>query len=148
MRRVSSGQAHQLGKLPAARWMRFSPCPHTVNENFSVTRTVNNFLITKVDRNASGGDVDVGFEYMFTPNWTFWVEWGHIFLDHSSIHFAERIDNIHRDFDKVCSVSIGASGAQAPPSQRDIDGGGTRAHPIEPPERAASDSARDATPQD
>jgi hypothetical protein len=28
MRRVSSGQAHQLGKLPAAHWMRFSPCPH------------------------------------------------------------------------------------------------------------------------
>ena len=43
----------------------------------------------------------VGFEYMFAPNWTFWVEWDHIFLNHRTIDFVEFTDNINRDFDKV-----------------------------------------------
>ncbi len=77
----------------------------TVNERFSVNRSLDNFVIASADRNASGGDVGVGFEYMFAPNWTFWVEWDHIFLDHNSIEFldrtVDRFDNIHRDFDKV-----------------------------------------------
>ena len=38
---------------------------------------------------------------MFTPNWTFCVEWDHISLNHRSIDFAGFTDNIHRDFDKV-----------------------------------------------
>jgi outer membrane immunogenic protein len=77
----------------------------TVNERFSVNRTVDNFVIASADRNASGGDVGVGFEYMFAPNWTLWVEWDHIFLDHNSIEFldrtVDRFDNINRNFDKV-----------------------------------------------
>jgi outer membrane immunogenic protein len=50
--------------------------------------------------------VGVGFEWMFTPNWTISVEWDHMFLDHGSIEFTRtgvptRFDNISRDFDKV-----------------------------------------------
>ena len=75
----------------------------TVDERFSVTRT--NFVIASAGRNASGGDVGVGIEYMFAPNWTMWLEWDHIFLDHNSIEFldltVDRIDNINRNFDKV-----------------------------------------------
>jgi hypothetical protein len=37
---------------------------------------------------------------------------------------------------------------KAPPSPRGIDSGGTRAHPIESPEQATLDSARDVTPED
>jgi outer membrane immunogenic protein len=78
----------------------------SVNDKFSVTTTVTNITVATVDRNASGGDAGVGFEWMFTPNWTLWVEWDHIFLDHSSIEFTRtavptRFDNISRDFDKV-----------------------------------------------
>jgi outer membrane immunogenic protein len=78
----------------------------TVNDSFSVITTVTNVTLATVDRNASGGDVGVGFEWMFTPNWTFWVEWDRIFIDHSSIEFTRlggstRFDNISRDFDKV-----------------------------------------------
>jgi outer membrane immunogenic protein len=73
----------------------------SVNERFSVTTTATNVHVASLDRNANGGDVGVGFEYMFTPNWTFFVEWDHIFLDHTSIEFRDRFDNIHRDFDKV-----------------------------------------------
>jgi outer membrane immunogenic protein len=76
------------------------------NDEFSVTTTATNTTIATVNKNANGGDVGVGFEWMFTPNWTFWVEWDHIFLDNSSIEFTRiggprRFNNIDRDFDKV-----------------------------------------------
>jgi outer membrane immunogenic protein len=87
----------------------------TVKERFSVTDTVDGFAFRSVDRNSSGGDVGVGFEYMFTPNWTFWVEWDHIFLDRSSINFEDRVDNIHRDFDKVLfGINWRFGGARSP----------------------------------
>ena len=78
----------------------------SVNDKFSVNTTVTNITVATVDRNASGGDVGVGFEWMFTPNWTISVEWDHIFLDRSSIELTRitvptRFDNISRDFDKV-----------------------------------------------
>ncbi len=86
----------------------------TVNERFSVT-DVDNITLRSVDRNASGADVGVGLEYMFTPNWTLWVEWDHIFLDHNSIDFAGRFDNIHRDFDKVLfGINWRFGGARSP----------------------------------
>jgi len=91
----------------------------SVNERFSVTTPVTNVLVASVDRNASGGDVGVGFEYMFIPNWSFWVEWDHIFLDHESIAFATRFDNIHRDFDKVLfGINWRISGGSTPVAAR------------------------------
>jgi outer membrane immunogenic protein len=78
----------------------------SVNDEFTVSRTVTDITVARVSQNASGGDVGVGFEWMFARNWTFWVEWDHIFLDHSSIDFTStegptRFDNISRNFDKV-----------------------------------------------
>jgi outer membrane immunogenic protein len=79
----------------------------TVKQRFSVTDTDTGFVFRSADTNSSGGDVGVGFEYMFTQNWTFFVEWDHIFLNHRSIDFAGAVecirctDNIRRDFDKV-----------------------------------------------
>jgi outer membrane immunogenic protein len=78
----------------------------TVKQRFSVTDTLDGFVFRSVDTNAGGGDVGVGFEYMFIPNWTFWVEWDHIFLNNRSIdvrgiNTVLFTDNIHRDFDKV-----------------------------------------------
>jgi len=91
----------------------------SVNERFSVTTTATNVQVASVDRNASGGDVGVGFEYMFTPNWTFFVEWDHIFLDHDSVSFADRFDNIHRDFDKVLfGINWRFGGTSAPVAAR------------------------------
>jgi hypothetical protein len=86
----------------------------TVKERFSVTDE-ENFILRRVDRNSSGADVGVGFEYMFIPNWTVWVEWDHIFLDHSSIDFRDRFDNIHRDLDKVLvGINWRFGGARSP----------------------------------
>jgi len=77
----------------------------SVNDEFSVTTTATNTTIATVNKNANGGDVGVGFEWMLTRNWTVWVEWDHIFLDDRSIEFTRsgvtRFDNISRDFDKV-----------------------------------------------
>jgi outer membrane immunogenic protein len=61
----------------------------------------------------------VGFEHMFTPNWTFCVEWDHISLNHRSIDFAGFTDNIHRDFDKVLvGINWRFGGASAPVAAR------------------------------
>jgi outer membrane immunogenic protein len=87
----------------------------TVKQRFSVTETDTGFVFRSVDTNSSGGDVGVGFEYMFTPNWTFWVEWDHIFLDHRTIDFDGFTDNIHRDFDKVLfGINWRFGGARSP----------------------------------
>src|SRR4029450_8192910 len=74
----------------------------TVHQRFSVTDTVSGDVFS-TDRDTSGGDVGVGFEWMFTPNWTFFVEWDHIFLNHTSFQVLDfNIDGrIRRDFDKV-----------------------------------------------
>jgi outer membrane immunogenic protein len=80
----------------------------TVNQRFSVNETVTGFELRSVNTNSSGGDVGVGFEYMFTQNWTFWVEWDHIFLNNRTIDDRGIVTNVplftdtlHRNFDKV-----------------------------------------------
>jgi len=74
----------------------------TVKERSRVFDNETDLVIRSVDRNASGADVGVGLEWMFTPNWTFFVEWDHIFLDHNSIQVdGTRFADINRDFDKV-----------------------------------------------
>src|SRR5215813_1706675 len=74
----------------------------TVKERSRVFDGGTDVVLRSVDRNASGADVGVGLEWMFTPNWTFFVEWDHIFLDRNSIQIDEvSFANVHRDFDKV-----------------------------------------------
>jgi len=74
----------------------------TVKDRTRVFDGDTDLVLRSVDRNASGADVGVGLEWMFTPNWTFFVEWDHIFLDRNSIQIDEvSFANVHRDFDKV-----------------------------------------------
>jgi outer membrane immunogenic protein len=75
----------------------------TVSQRFSVREIGVSGDIFSTDKNSSGGDVGVGFEWMFTPNWTFFVEWDHIFLNHTNITVVdfEIDDRVRRDFDKV-----------------------------------------------
>jgi hypothetical protein len=52
---------------------------------------------------------------MFAPSWTLFVEWDHIFLDHTSIDFDVSTDNIRRDFDKVLfGINWRFGGARSP----------------------------------
>jgi outer membrane immunogenic protein len=93
----------------------------TVNQRFSATVTDTGFALASVNTNSSGGDVGVGFEWMFTPNWTFFVEWDHIFLNHRNMQVVEfEIDDrIHRDFDKVLfGINWRFGGPSAPVAAR------------------------------
>jgi outer membrane immunogenic protein len=95
----------------------------TVKQRFQVIDTFDNFVLRSVDTNSSGGDVGVGFEYMFTPNWTFWVEWDHIFLNNRSVDFVlgetRYTNNINRDFDKVLfGINWRFGGPSAPVAAR------------------------------
>jgi outer membrane immunogenic protein len=95
----------------------------TVKQRFQVIDTFDNFVLRSVDTNSSGGDVGVGFEYMFTPNWTFWVEWDHIFLNNRSFDFVldetRFNNNIRRDFDKVLfGINWRFGGPSAPVAAR------------------------------
>jgi outer membrane immunogenic protein len=91
----------------------------TVKQRFQVTDTFDGFVFRSVDTNSSGADAGVGFEYMFTPNWTFWVEWDHIFLNNRSIDFVGYTDNIRRDFDKVLfGINWRFGGVSAPVAAR------------------------------
>jgi len=96
----------------------------TVRQHFSVTDTFDGFVFRSVNTNSSGADVGVGFEYMFIPNWTFFVEWDHIFLNNRSVDFVlddspRFTDNIHRDFDKVLfGINWRFGGPSAPVAAR------------------------------
>jgi outer membrane immunogenic protein len=99
----------------------------TVRQHFSVTDTFDGFVFRSVNTNSSGADVGVGFEYMFIPNWTFFVEWDHIFLNNRSVDFVldnrdigpRFTDNIHRDFDKVLfGINWRFGGVNAPVAAR------------------------------
>jgi outer membrane immunogenic protein len=98
----------------------------TVRQRFSVNETDTGFVFRSVDTNSSGSDVGVGFEWMFIQNWTFWVEWDHIFLNNKTIDAGGLVldtiaftDNIHRDFDKVLfGINWRFGGASAPVAAR------------------------------
>jgi outer membrane immunogenic protein len=78
-----------------------------VQQRFTVASVATGSQFLRVDRNGSGGDVGAGFEWMWFPNVSFWIEWDHIFIDHKSIDFVDgtaiirTTENINRDFDKV-----------------------------------------------
>jgi outer membrane immunogenic protein len=96
-----------------------------VQHRFDVIDTAG-VLVTNVDNgsNANGGDVGVGVEWMFTQNWSLWVEWDHIFLRDKTFTFsmadsrcvctAAVSDTIRRDFDKVLVGINWRFGAAAP----------------------------------
>ena len=50
------------------------------SNRFSILTTLNNVELASVSATRWGGTVGVGFEYGFTPNWTFGVEYNHLFM--------------------------------------------------------------------
>jgi len=91
----------------------------TVHHRISVVDG-DGFLRGSVSGNSSGGDVGVGFEYMFAPNWTFFVEYDHIFLNNRTFVFADEFtDNVRRDFNKVLfGINWRFGGSSAPVAAR------------------------------
>ena len=50
------------------------------SNRFSVLTTLNNVELASASATRWGGTVGVGFEYGFSPNWTFGVEYDHLFM--------------------------------------------------------------------
>jgi outer membrane immunogenic protein len=82
----------------------------SISQRFTVTDTNTGIVLFNTGhRNFSGADAGVGFEWMFAPNWTLWVEWDHIFAQDKTVLFTPVVldsiepftENIRRDFDKV-----------------------------------------------
>ena len=77
------------------------------DHRFSATDTATGVLIsTEGRRNVSHPDAGAGFEWMFIPNWSLWVEWDHIFAEDNTVLFTPVhrdpfSENVRRDFDKV-----------------------------------------------
>jgi outer membrane immunogenic protein len=72
----------------------------------TVNNTITNVELGRASRTQSGADAGAGFEWMFSPNWSLWVEWDHIFPEDKTVFFPNlgaggTTANIRRDFDKV-----------------------------------------------
>src|SRR6478736_153549 len=50
------------------------------SNRFSVLTTLNNFELASASATRWGGTLGVGFEYGFTPNWSFGVEYNHLWM--------------------------------------------------------------------
>ena len=50
------------------------------SNSFSILTTLTNVELASVSATRWGGTVGVGLEYGFTPNWTFGVEYNHLFM--------------------------------------------------------------------
>ena len=57
------------------------------SNNFSVLTTLNNVELASVGATRWGGTVGVGFEYGFAPNWSFGVEYDHLFMGDANNSF-------------------------------------------------------------
>jgi outer membrane immunogenic protein len=71
--------------------------------------TATNFVFDTASETRWGGVIGVGAEYGFTPNWSFGVEYDHLFMGDRDIGFtsvtvpafASRTDRIRQDVDMV-----------------------------------------------
>ena len=57
------------------------------SNSFSILTTLNNVELASVSATRWGGTIGVGFEYGFTPNWTFGVEYNHLFMGDANNSF-------------------------------------------------------------
>ncbi|MDO9299455.1 outer membrane protein [Bradyrhizobium sp.] len=75
-----------------------------VSDKYNYYNTVTGVDVGTASETRWGGTVGAGLEYGFTPNWSFGVEYNHIFLDARNISFAspaQTVDRIHQDVDMV-----------------------------------------------
>jgi outer membrane immunogenic protein len=73
------------------------------DNRYSILTTAGGLLLASTDETRWGGTVGVGFEYGFAPNWSFGVEYDHLFMGSSTNNFATlpvlQSDNIKQDVD-------------------------------------------------
>jgi outer membrane immunogenic protein len=57
------------------------------SNTFSLVTNIPPFVAASVDSTRWGGTVGVGFEYLFTPNWSVGIEYDHLFMGHNNNSF-------------------------------------------------------------
>ena len=57
------------------------------NNRFSIFETLSGLQLASASATRWGGTIGVGFEYGFTPNWTFGVEYDHLFMGDANNSF-------------------------------------------------------------
>ena len=57
------------------------------SNRFSILETFTGIELASVSTTRWGGTVGVGFEYGFTPNWSFGVEYNHLFMGDANNSF-------------------------------------------------------------
>ena len=57
------------------------------SNRFSILTTLNNVELAAASATRWGGTVGVGFEYGFAPNWSFGVEYDHLFMGNANNTF-------------------------------------------------------------
>jgi outer membrane immunogenic protein len=58
------------------------------SNRFSILSTITGAELASADATRWGGVVGVGFEYGFAPNWSFGVEYDHLFMGHANNSFS------------------------------------------------------------
>jgi outer membrane immunogenic protein len=91
----------------------------TYETSLTAVNTLTGLEIASVSRRQSGLDAGAGAEWMFTQNWSLWVEWDHIFAEDKTVFFPNlgggSTANVRRDFDKVLVGLNWRFGAAASP---------------------------------
>ncbi|RJF69913.1 outer membrane protein [Rhodopseudomonas palustris] len=75
-----------------------------VSDKYNYYTTLGGLTTGTASETRWGGTVGAGFEYGFTPNWSFAVEYNHLFLDSKDVTFtspATTVDRIKQDADIV-----------------------------------------------
>ena len=58
------------------------------SNRFSILTTINNVELAAVSATRWGGTIGAGFEYGFAPNWSFGVEYNHLFMGNANNSFS------------------------------------------------------------
>jgi outer membrane immunogenic protein len=78
-----------------------------VSDQFGLITNINGVTVATVDSTRWGGTIGVGFEYLFTPNWSVGLEYDHLFMGHNNNSFgvgglfATLANQINQDVDMV-----------------------------------------------
>ena len=73
------------------------------DNKYTISNAVTNAFVASNTETRWGGTLGVGFEYGFAPNWSFGVEYDHLFMDRQNVTFVNpaftQTDSIKQDVD-------------------------------------------------
>jgi outer membrane immunogenic protein len=77
----------QIGYSWGPSLLYFKGGAAVVSNQFGLADTLTGLNLATVNSTRWGGTVGVGFEYLFTPNWSVGIEYDHLFMGHNNNSF-------------------------------------------------------------